>query len=28
LVTMIGFAYDGNDWFGSSTQPLEQILAS
>jgi hypothetical protein len=28
LVTMIGLAYDGTDWFVVSTQPLEQILAS
>jgi hypothetical protein len=25
-VTMIGFAYDGNDWFGVSTQPMWEIL--
>lgn len=28
LVTLIGLAYDGSDWFGTSSQPLEQILGT
>jgi len=27
-ITMIGLAYDGIDWFGTSSQPMEQILGT